>query len=346
MKKIDTYTWKSVPLTDLFEPVLSEGDNKANRLEDGDIPLISSGSFNNGIAKMVKEGDGVSKMFTGNVLTIDMFGKAFYQPNPFLTVSHGRVNILLPKFEMTPAIGLFFATLLNREYRDKYSFTTMCNQNQLLNESLIIPWKDNQPDFAYMEQYIRSLEQRVQTTLTNYEQLIQWPKHAVDTTQWKTYKIGDLFMAQNTGNILTRDISDGSGTTPFVTASAINNGVAAYIDASKYTILKGHCILVGGKTFTLTYQKDDFVSNDSHNFTLRLKGDNPYSNKIYLFLLTLLRTTLGQKYSWGDAVTKEKILENEIMLPATSDGSPDFAYMEQYIKEIEQRVQQNLDKIA
>lgn len=54
---------------------------------------------------------------------------------------------------------------------------------------------------------------------------------------------------------MNRDVIDDSGSTPFVTASGVNNGVAAYIDASKYDIIKGDCILIGGKTFTLTYQK-------------------------------------------------------------------------------------------
>ena len=50
--------------------------------------------------------------------------------------------------------------------------------------------------------------------------------------------------------ILYRDIVDGSGTTPFVTASGVNNGVTAYIDSTNYDIIKGNCILIGGKTFT------------------------------------------------------------------------------------------------
>lgn len=72
---------------------------------------------------------------------------------------------------------------------------------------------------------------------------------------WKDFLIDVYFDAKNTGNILNRDVIDGSGTTPFVTASGVNNGVASYIDASKYDIIKGDCILIGGKTFTLTYGK-------------------------------------------------------------------------------------------
>ena len=94
----------------------------------------------------------------------------------------------------------------------------------------------------------------------------------INVESWRDFLIGAYFEAINTGNILSRDIVDGSGPTPFVTASGVNNGVTAYIDASKYDIIKGNCILIGGKTFTLTYQKEDFVSNDSHNIVLYSKS--------------------------------------------------------------------------
>lgn len=157
-------------------------------------------------------------------------------------------------------------------------------------------------------------------------------KKILDLSSWRSFKIGKYFTAKNTGNILLRDVSDGTGSTPFVTASGFNNGVVAYIDASKYELLKGNCILVGGKTFTLTYQKDDFVSNDSHNFTLTLINEKYANELIYLFLLTSLRCSLTEKYSWGDAVTAEKMLAEDLLLPADDSGEPNWIYMEEFIK--------------
>lgn len=144
--------------------------------------------------------------------------------------------------------------------------------------------------------------------------------------------ISQFFNAKNTGNVLFRNIEDGTGTTPYVTASAYNNGVVAYIDAGKYNTMKGGSILVGGKTFTLTYQKNDFISNDSHNFTLTLKTPEIGSEDLYLFLLTIIRSSLSYKYTWGDAVTKEKILNDEILLPIKQNGDPDWDFMVAYIK--------------
>ena len=43
-------------------------------------------------------------------------------------------------------------------------------------------------------------------------------KNKIDIKKWKEFKISDLFDAKNTGNILARDIINGSGNTPYVTA--------------------------------------------------------------------------------------------------------------------------------
>ena len=153
-----------------------------------------------------------------------------------------------------------------------------------------------------------------------------------------------LFVSIFFVNILIRDIEDGSGSTPYVTASGVNNGVAAMINASRYELIKGNCILVGGKTFTLTYQKEDFVSNDSHNFEMHLKNieGNCY---IYLYLIAVLRATLGNRYFWGDAVTKDKIMADEILLPCDDSKQPNWDYMEAYMETIHNKAISNLDNI-
>lgn len=166
----------------------------------------------------------------------------------------------------------------------------------------------------------------------------------INVSGWGEFDCKDLFECKNTGNILARDVIDGSGNTPYVTASGYNNGVVAHIDASNYEIIKGHCILVGGKTFTITYQKDDFVSNDSHNFTVRVKKYD-ISDLNYLYLVSLIYTYFGQKYSWNDAVTKDKLMAEKIPLPVTSTGQPDWAYMETYMKQIMEKSEKSLENL-
>lgn len=156
MGKIDIHEWKKHDIINLFELSLSRGDNQAKKLKEGKIPLVSSGKNNNGICKYIKEGDGVGELFDSNTITIDMFGKTFYQPNPYYAVSHGRVNILLPKFKLTPNIALFLVAVFDAHFCKKYSFSGMCNQKELTKEYVFLPSvNDTQPDWAYMEHYIK-----------------------------------------------------------------------------------------------------------------------------------------------------------------------------------------------
>ncbi len=56
----------------------------------------------------------------------------------------------------------------------------------------------------------------------------------LNTDNWEKFQIDSLFTAENTGNVLARDVEDGSGETPYVTASGVNNVVAGHIDAKDY----------------------------------------------------------------------------------------------------------------
>ena len=85
-RKIDTIYWKEFGLCTIFDIVLSKGDIQAKRMKEGDIPLVSSGKFNNGICTYIAEGDGKAEIFEGNVITTDMFGKSYYQAKPFYAV--------------------------------------------------------------------------------------------------------------------------------------------------------------------------------------------------------------------------------------------------------------------
>ncbi|TXJ36302.1 restriction endonuclease subunit S [Brachyspira aalborgi] len=156
---ISRIKWKKFKLIDLFELHLAKGDLQPKKLENGDIPLVSAGMTNNGIVMNIKEGDGKSEKFNSNVITIDMFGKAFYQNKDFFAVSHGRVNILKPKFKLNYYIGSFFVSVFDKKLIGDFSFSKMCSQGRLQNETILLPVnKKGTPDFELMENFIKQIE--------------------------------------------------------------------------------------------------------------------------------------------------------------------------------------------
>ena len=160
--KLNTQEWKYYTIGDLFRVELTKGDIKADEVDSGDIPLISSGERNNGVVKYIsKEGDGKAKMFPDNTITLDMFCHANYQGLPYYAVGHGRVNILFPKFDLNKYIGIFICTLINREmYRFSYGravYSTVAEKMRIKLPALQDDKGNWHPDWQFMEDYIKSM---------------------------------------------------------------------------------------------------------------------------------------------------------------------------------------------
>lgn len=101
-------------------------------------------------------------------------------------------------------------------------------------------------------------------------------------------------------------------------------------------IEEGNCIFIGGKTFVVTYQEKDFFSNDSHNLALYLKDSNKRNKSSQLFIAACIYKSLAHKYSWGNSISHKKILDDAILLPQTPSGEIDFAFMESFLRELEE----------
>ena len=154
---------------------------------------------------------------------------------------------------------------------------------------------------------------------------------------WNKFKLVDVFDVYNTKSILKEQIIPDSGSVPYVTAGESNNAVMTYINCPNEWIDKGGCVLIGGKTMVVTYQKDDFCSNDSHNLALYLKDKTVVLNEeIFLFLVTVIKKALGKKYVWGDSISRKNIQKDVILLPVDSTGKIAWEYMKEYTANLEQ----------
>lgn len=120
---------------------------------------------------------------------------------------------------------------------------------------------------------------------------------------------------------------------PYLCASSENNAVGTYIDYDKKYLEKGNCIFIGGKTFVVTYQEEDFYSNDSHNLALYLK-EGTKSKNVFLYTASCIYKSLCSKYSWGNSISRAKIQDDVVTFPITDNGVIDFDFMESFIAEL------------
>ena len=188
-----------------------------------------------------------------------------------------------------------------------------------------LPTKCGQIDFEFMESFVAELEARrvaeleaylLATGLKDYT-LTEEERNALEnynTMSFGKFAVTDVFDIKNTSNILSCDITENSGETPYLCASAENNSVSSYISYNRRYIEEGNCIFIGGKTFVVSWQKEDFFSNDSHNLALYYKGEQK-DRLTQLFLATCIKKSLCYKYSWGNSISKSKIKEDYVDLP-------------------------------
>jgi hypothetical protein len=121
------------------------------------------------------------------------------------------------------------------------------------------------------------------------------------------------------------------GETNYIGAISENNGIRQRVDAP--AIFKPNCITVNyngsvGETF---YQSAPFWATDDVNVLYSKKWTlNKY---IALFIATVIKANRYQ-FSYGRKWTMEKMKKSIVKLPATPQGSPDWDYMEQYIKSL------------
>lgn len=325
---LNTHLWKEFTIGDYFDVYLSSGDLKIDDCEPGNIPLISSGSTNNGIVGYIDEkGDGKAQIFKANCITVDMFCNAFYQNGDFYAVSHGRVNILCPKFKCNLQIGLFICSIIKKE-QFKYSYGRAVYSSEIARMIIKLPsTPDNEPDWNYMEQYIKSIKHKPLSTANQG----RYSSLTLGVENWVEFCVGDLFEVKKGKRLTSDDQTDGD--TPYIGAIDSNNGVANYIGQG--AIHDGNTISLSynGSVGEAFYQPKPFWATDDVNVLYFRKENGVAFNKyIALFICAVLRQE-KYRYSYGRKWVLESMKSTIIKLPEKS-GKPDWCYMENYMKSL------------
>lgn len=349
MGKIDTSGWKEFQIGDLFEACLSKDDIQPKDFVEGKIPLVSSGKENNGIIAFVE--DEKARLWDKNTLTIDMFGKVFYQESPYFAVSHGRVNILLPKISMTKWCLQFIGCAIEKVASQKYAFNEMCTGTKVLKDNIKLPaTPDGAPDWAYMESYMANLGIKVVESLTLLQTAKDAEKKKVDTTEWGEFKFGDLFdlhgikQAKSQKLIPTVELSDGIPCVPYIVQSQFNNMVGRYVDKqwlieNNEPPVEGNALVLGVTLNACSYQPEEFGA--SQVITAR----SPCLNKNNGFFIAAIVRKRIEQFDYKEKPSFEKYRALKIMLPIDKTGQPDWAYMEEYMRKVEERVKATMGKL-
>ena len=154
--KLEIDKWEDFELNKLFKIEKGERLTTYDRIQDDkNIPLIVASSENNGVVDFISQLGFISdKKIFEKKITIDMFWNVFYHDYKYF--SDDNVHTLVPQFKTNKYISLFIVSIL-RKLNYKYSFGRQARINRIEKEKIKLPSKNGNPDFEYMEDYIKSL---------------------------------------------------------------------------------------------------------------------------------------------------------------------------------------------
>ena len=328
---IDTSTWKEFNMSDIgFKNFHGIRQKQSDRTE-GATPLLTAGKENQGVASYI--GNPPSTYIDS--ITVDMFGNSFFHKGVYA----GDDNIyFFVNDNVSDEAKLFIAAIINTDNTPKYAFKDQFRQPQADALSVHLPaTSDGQPDWAYMESYMKAVMEESEKSLENLKKADD-TKHLIDTSTWKEFCVGELFSCETTLGIPSKnDLEDGD--INYITRSAADNGFSGTCGNEDHRN-NGNCITIGAEGFVAFWQNDDFVAGNKV-YALR----HPDMNEINGLFVCSALNALSDRYSFADARVLDKIKMEIIKLPITSTDEPDWQYMEDYMRSVMEEAEKSIDTI-
>lgn len=331
MGKIDTSGWKEFHMTDIgFKVYHGSRITKAERVE-GDTVFLTAGFENCGVVGTIgNENIDVWE----KPITVDMFGNVFYHDE----ACAGDDNIYaFLNSKLSKAAKLFVASAVASVTQSKYSYQQQFRQGDANKLSVYLPCThDGAPDWTYMESYMESLETKVADSLTLLQAAKDAEKKKVNTREWGEFRVGELFIQERGKEKAPKQ--NELGDCPLIQETNNNNGFDRMVVPTK--IIKGNSITVSiNYAQNVFYQADDFCAS-VNIAVLRNNHLNRYNSQ---FVCSVLRNA-HQKFDYTSKISKELLNKETIMLPVDKTGQPDWAYMEEYMRKVKERVKVTMGK--
>jgi Type I restriction modification DNA specificity domain len=182
------------------------------------------------------------------------------------------------------------------------------------------------------EQYFKTAKQR-----SGSPGKIDAPlQEKLNKVEWGEFKLGDLFDVNPTKyyRLSNEELISENGRTPLISNSSVNNGVMGFSIMEPNN--KGNTITCSDTTLgaeTMYYQEKDFIGySHIQHFVPKFR---PFNKAIASMVISASKVaTANSMYDYGNKFNRNAINNTKIYLP-TKNGEIDFAFMENFIAELE-----------
>jgi hypothetical protein len=151
----------------------------------------------------------------------------------------------------------------------------------------------------------------------------------LDTKNWKYFSVSFLFDVYTSKEENALNRLDGG--VPFISSTQFSNGVSKYVDDEP--TIHGNTITVArnGSVASAFYQPVPYCASPDD---IRIFNPKFALNKYIAFFLITIIETEKFRYGYGRKFGTNRMKETKIKLPVTPKGSPDWKFMENYIKSL------------
>lgn len=322
--------WKPFSFTEVFTEIQRGKRLKKADHTEGTVPYVSSTALNNGVDGFVGNEGSVRKF--EDCITIansGSVGSAFFHQYEFVASDHVTQ---LKRKGLDKYAYLFMVPIINR-LSEKYSFNREINDERIKREKILLPINDKgEIDFDFMSSFMQEVEADIlKTTLRVFKKRLNANENKMGGVKWKAFFLEEIAQISSGKDIYERERT--SGQTPYVTATANNNGIGYFVGNQNETLEKGSLSVNrnGSVGYCFYHPYDALYGND----TRKLK---PIRNNKYVSLfISMCITNQRAKYGYGYKMGTGRLKRQKILLPIDGNSQPNWDYMEAYMQNLEQQ---------
>lgn len=344
MGKIDTSEWKEFRIGDYFKVEYGRFHAK-DELGTGTVNYITTSGFNNGITNTCEEAT-----HQGNCITVasdGAMGASFYQEEAFTTSNIVSTLTPLPHTPLNKYNALFLCAIIFGKRAEFGWLGFKMSVDRVRNLRVKLPTTpDGAPDWAYMESYMANLETKVAESLTLLQTAKDAEKKKVDTREWGEFRVGELFEVK-----ISKSVDKGGlefaedGEYDFIGRTPLNNGIQGRLNKLKFEANQEGTYSIAQIGMHVCQYRERKWYASQNIFVLTPFAEK--SHKANKFIATIITRYLDCAYgedTYATYPTAKTLPHLKIKLPVDKTGQPDWRYMEEYMRKVEERVKATMGK--
>lgn len=369
MNNFDTSMWKEFKIGDVLDIRRSNGIFHANAINisdrpfEGSHPYVGRSSKNNGIRGYIKNDEAALNPARTISFAQDT-AEMFYQEEAYFTGNNVKVASIKDGTPLNEMSALFIITAL-RKSMSAFHWGMSFELEKIKDITITLPATEtHEPDWNYMQERIAELEQEriaelehylIATGLNDYE-LTEEDKQILATKLtdggasqssesgggcWKEarkFKLVDIANVSYGTKFDKNKMSHACPEINFVSRTAINNGVSDCVDECgiKPFATGTITLALGGSIGSCFIQEKPYYTGQNVG-VIELPTYVTDKAKVY-FVGALQKECKAQFTAFANEINRYLKTTLSVLLPTTSNGQPDWDFMDKYIHAIEKAV--------